>query len=279
LFDSSNRWRYFSKKIYLHKIYDSLEADGVHYPLKNGEMGLEERNKTGEMKVGVVRAEFIDGREQMSTHYMSCAQEAGTFAKQWEALALFCGSLKANTVVVLGDGAAWIWNIASQRFPLAVQILDFFHASEYVARVARDMFGEDATALKNWLSARLSQMQRSEWSAFWEAIDDLCVLPSFDASLESLVRLRTYFTNHASRMDYASYLSRGLCIGSGLAESSCKRIVTERLKCSGMRWSVEGAQVIARLRGFFLGGEWEEFVAFWNAYDKGQPRRLTSPLL
>jgi hypothetical protein len=234
-----------------------LQVDGVHVPMKGG--------SSFEMKVGVACAEFPDGRVQMSPRYMSAVEQPATFAKRWESLGLICGSLKAKTLVILGDGAAWIWNLASKCFPLAVQILDFFHASGYVAHVARDIFGEDAAALKEWLSARLSQMKRSEWSAFWEAIDALSVHPAFDASLDSLVHLRTYFTNHASRMDYAHYLRCGFSIGSGLAESSCKRIVTERLKCSGMHWSVAGAEVIARVRGFFLGGEWEEFIAFWNA--------------
>jgi hypothetical protein len=179
---------------------------------------------------------------------------------------------------VIGDGAAWIWNLVSARFPGAVHILDFYHASEYVAAVARAVFGEQESLRSAWLTSRLHELKHSQWSSFWSALE---VLKQPD--LESLVSLRTYFSHHASRMEYASYLKRGLCIGSGLAESSCKRIVSDRLKGSGMHWSVLGGEVIARLRGFllggewdvFLGGEWDVFQAFWNA----QPRRgATSPL-
>ena len=238
-----------------------IQADGIQTPMADGSWR--------EMKVGVVRAEFPDGREQMPSRYISHLGEAATFGKHWEALALSCGSLKAQCLSILGDGAAWIWNLATTRFPKAVQILDFYHASEYVAAVARDAFGEQEALVKGWLSARLSELKRSQWSAFWEAMD----APGRPA-LESLVSLRTYFANHASRMHYAAYLKAGLCIGSGLAESSCKRIVSQRLKGAGMHWSADGAQVIARLRGFYLGGEWQDFKDFWNAYPK---RPATSP--
>jgi Uncharacterised protein family (UPF0236) len=239
-----------------------LQADGVHTPMEDGSWK--------EMKVAVVRAEHFDGREMMPSHYISHLGEAATFGKQWEALALSCGSLRAKCLVVIGDGAAWIWNLVSARFPRAVQILDFYHASEYVAAVARAVFGEQESLRSAWLTSRLHELKHSQWSSFWSALE---VLNQPD--LESLVILRTYFSHHASRMEYASYLKRGLCIGSGLAESSCKRIVSDRLKGSGMHWSVLGAEVIARLRGFLLGGEWDVFQAFWNA----QPRRgATSPL-
>ncbi len=237
-----------------------IEADGVHTPMRDGTWR--------EMKVGVVRAEFKDGREQMPAQYLCTLEESGRFGKHWEALALKCGSLRAENLTVLGDGAAWIWNLASCCFPRAVQILDFFHASEYVAAVGRDVFGD---CKQPWLSARLSEMKRSSWGSFWESIEELN-----RSDLESVSRLKTYFCNHASRMDYGDYLRRGLCIGSGLAESSCKRIVSQRLKGSGMRWSVVGGEVIARLRGFFFGNELDSFFAFWS-------RRVfqpaTSPLL
>ena len=127
-----------------------------------------------EMKVGVVRAEFKDGREQILAHYLCTLEDSSRFGKHWEALTLKYDSLK------------------------------------------------------------------------------------------SVSRLKTYFGNHASRMDYGDYLRRHLCIGSGLAESSCKRVVSQRLKGSGMRWSVVGGEVIARLRGFFLDNELDAFFTFWS---------------
>ncbi len=237
-----------------------IEADGVHTPMRDGSWR--------EMKVGVVRAEFRDGREQMPSQYLCTLEESSRFGKHWEALALKGGSLKAGKLVILGDGAAWIWNLASACFPRAQQILDFYHASEYVVAVGQDVFGESK---QPWLSARLSEMKRSGWACFWEAIEALG-----RSDLESVSRLKTYFGNNASRMDYGSYLRHRLCIGSGLAESSCKRVVSQRLKGAGMRWSVPGGEVIARLRGFLLGNEWNEFGEFWK---RRALQHATSPLL
>ena len=235
-----------------------LAADGIQTPMGDG--GWKE------MKVGVVRAEHSDGRESQPSRYVSHLGEANAFGVPLEALAIDCGSLTAKTLVFLGDGAAWLWKLAGTRFPRAVQILDFWHALEYVGAVAREAFSSDEDAGKEWLSARASEMKRSAWEQVHVAFDSVRAVAK--EAVESASR---YFTNNRPRMDYASYLKQGLCIGSGLAESSCKRLVTQRLKGSGMHWSEQGAQIICSLRGLLLGGEWESLVACWN-------RQLQKPL-
>jgi len=161
--------------------------------------------------------------------------------------------------VFLGDGASWLWNIAETRFPRAVQILDFWHALEYVGKVAQEIFGEKEKEKRQWLSVRAQEMKNSAWSRVHAALES--VRRQAPEAVANAVR---YFGNHASRIDYARYLKQGFCIGSGLAESSCKRLVTQRLKGSGMHWSEKGAQVICALRCLLLGGEWDAFVKFWN---------------
>lgn len=220
-----------------------------------------------EMKVGVVRAEHSDGREAQASRYVNHLGGSSVFGSFWESLAVDCGSLTAQCLVVLGDGAAWLWKLAETRFPKAIQILDFWHALEYVGAVVREAFAHDEGGGKEWLSARASEMKRSAWKDVHAALDSVRAVAH--ETVESAAR---YFTNNQSRMDYARYLRKGLCIGSGLAESSCKRLVTQRLKGSGMHWSEQGAQVICSLRGLLLGGEWEALVAFWN-------RQFEKPIL
>jgi len=245
-------------------------ADGIQTPMKGGSWR--------EMKIGAVRALFKDGRLQQASRYLSHLGDAATFGGHWEALAISCGSLKAKRLVVLGDGAPWLWNLAQERFPLAVQILDFFHACQYVGQVARDAFealseGDAAArAARRWLLERVEEMKQSAWdkvSAALRSVDS--VAP------ESVAEALRYFQNNRSRMDYRRYLSMGLCIGSGLAESSCKRLVTQRLKGSGMHWSERGASVICALRCLLLGGEWEAFTAFWNRLGN-RPNPRSQPL-
>ena len=246
-----------------------LAADGIQTPMGNGSWK--------EMKVGVVRAEHSDGRESQSSRYVNHLGEANAFGIPLEALArakllkqlsqIDCGSLTAKTLVFLGDGAAWLWKLAETRFPRAIQILDFWHALEYVGAVAREAFPSDEDAGKEWLSARASEMKKSAWEQVHDAFESVRAVAK--ETVESASR---YFTNNRSRMDYARYLKQGLCIGSGLAESSRKRLVTQRLKGSGMHWSEQGAQIICSLRGLLLGGEWESLVAFWN-------RQVQKPIL
>ena len=242
-------------------------ADGIQTPMKGGSWR--------EMKIGAVRALFKDGRLQQASRYLSHLGDAATFGRHWEALAITCGSLQAKRLVVLGDGAPWLWNLAQERFPRAVQILDFFHACQYVGQVARDAFDAwgqgDAAAARRWLLERVDEMKQSAWDKVFAALRSVDSLAP-----ESVAEALRYFQNNCSRIDYRRYLAMGFCIGSGLAESSCKRLVTQRLKGSGMHWSERGASVICALRCLLLGGEWEAFTAFWNRV--GNPRKLQPSL-
>ena len=230
-----------------------VEADGIQTPMRGGQWR--------EMKIGVVRSLQGDGREDQPSRYVNHLGEAKHFGSHLESLAIDCGSLTAKCLVFLGDGAPWLWNLAQTRFPRAIQILDFWHALEYIGSVAREAFPDPKQEAdrKAWLAAQATEMKKSGFAAVHAALEGVReVAPE---SVESAVR---YFTNNVSRMDYALYLKQGLCIGSGLAESSCKRLVTQRLKNSGMHWSERGAQIICALRCLLLGGEWESFIQFWN---------------
>ena len=245
-----------------------VAADGIQTPMQEGSWK--------EMKVGVVRSEHRDGRQDQASRYVNHLGDAKRFGNCLESLAIDCGSLTAQCLVFLGDGAPWLWNLASTHFPRAIQILDFWHALEYVGKVARERFPEpEQTLVRNeWLSSRASEMKKSDWVKVHQSLESVRSL-----ALESVTAAVRYFSNNASRMDYKSYLKRGLCIGSGVAESACKRLVTQRLKGSGMHWSEKGAQVICSLRCLLLGGEWDAFVEFWNRQLFISSTPIPSPLL
>jgi Uncharacterised protein family (UPF0236) len=227
------------------------QMDGIYVPMKEG--------GSKEMKIGVFRSEFANGCIEQESQFVNHLGHCDEFGTLWEGLGISCGSIGAKMMVILGDGASWIWNLAEKHFPFAIQILDFYHAMVYMGNVARDIFGENDKAKQKWLHARSLEMKKSEVEKYRSALESVRSLAG-----ENVEKALSYFSHHASRMDYASYLSRGFHIGSGLAESSCKRLVTARLKCSGMHWSEEGAQVICSLRCFFLGGQWEDFIDFWK---------------
>lgn len=164
--------------------------------------------------------------------------------------------------IVLGDGAHWIWQMAETYFPRCVQILDFFHVSEYVWHVARSRWPEDASAQKRWVMRQQKRLKESKWLQVIEALDRF-QNPSA-ALQETSENLRRYLTNNAERIDYKRYLALGYMIGSGVVESSNRRVVTQRLKQSGMHWSLRGANSVMTLRASFLSHS-QHWLDLWSS--------------
>ncbi len=201
-----------------------------------------------------LRPEQLDIRAH-SASYVSALAEAHTFGWRLWQEALRRGLLGADEVVVLGDGAHWIWKIAETHFPQAVQILDWYHASEYVWTAASAIWGEASCQRAAWAHAQLDLL--------WEGkVDKVLVeLVRWRERGEAVEAALSYYTTHQTRMDYASYRARGLQIGSGSVESACKQVVTARLKLSGMIWQASGAAAVAEVRAWLKSERWEEAIA------------------
>ena len=166
------------------------------------------------------------------------------------------GWLGADTVVVLiGDGAEWIW----QRAPLFAhrcEILDFWHAMEYAWGYARLQFGESARRADLWTRRVAADLKGGHVHAVIARLHQLQPRsPEAAVARDALVR---YYTTHAHRMRYDDYLARGYGIGSGAVESAHKQVVHARLRQAGMRWSVRGAQHVLALRALLLNGQWAQ---------------------
>jgi hypothetical protein len=158
-------------------------------------------------------------------------------------------------VVVIGDGAHWIWNIAERHFPRATQIVDWYHASTYLWNAASAIWGEASLARGAWAKAQLDLL--------WEGkVDEvLGELERWCERGEAVEAALSYYTEHQTRMDYASYRARGLQIGSGSAESACKQLVSARLKQAGMIWNADGAEAVAVVRAWLKSERWDEAIA------------------
>jgi hypothetical protein len=231
-----------------------IEMDGVQTPLVEG---------YNEMKIGVCFGVSPKGNVGPKS-YVSLLGHSWEFAPHLYALALENGVEQAERAVVLGDGAAWIWKLAEEQFPEAIQILDIWHVLDRLAKVARLAFGEnDTTAVKEWLGNRREELLISQSDAVCSALRALAGrFPHCEAATQTELG---YLKNNQSRMDYARYLAEKLFIGSGAAESGCKRIVTQRLKGAGMRWARAGADAMARLRCFALSLLWSQITSLWDA--------------
>lgn len=162
---------------------------------------------------------------------------------------------QADQVVFIGDGAHWIWRLADEYFPDALQILDWYHVSAYIWKIAHDLYGPHNDLAKQWANKQLKRLAHSQTQ---HVLADIRALPpTCHPAQEAL----TYFSNHCQRMDYARYRSMGLQIGSGTIESACHHVISSRLKGAGMSWDLHPARHVAKVRARLRGRRWDETIA------------------
>ena len=145
----------------------------------------------------------------------------------------------ARELVILGDGADWIWRLVDEHFPHAVQILDWFHASEYLMPVAKAALATPVVQ-QQWLQ----QAKQALWDGDLDAVIDACLdlVRTEDSSDPAFVAAR-YFDQNRSRMAYPAYRQQGYQIGSGTIESAAKQIGLLRMKVAGAIWNVKSARL------------------------------------
>lgn len=162
---------------------------------------------------------------------------------------------QATTVVFIGDGAKWLWEMAHDLFPQAIQILDWYHATTYLWAVAHELHPKNEQAAYQWLNPHLAALAQSNMTL---VLRQLHLLTDSSPAARTAI---TYFTNNQSRMDYARYRKLNLQIGSGTIESACKHLIDARLKQAGMCWKIDNARFVAKLRARFKSQRWSETLA------------------
>jgi hypothetical protein len=181
---------------------------------------------------------------------ISSAQQFGAlvWAKGWARAAYL-----AEEVVFVCDGAAWIWRLVEALFPRATQIVDWYHAAEYLPPIAHAAFG-DTPAGREWLERQRQDL----WEGQVEQVISACldIADQFAKAEKVAFTAATYYENNRQRMDYARLRQEGYQIGSGPTESACKQIAALRLKQAGARWTVSGATLTAKARAAWLSDEW-----------------------
>jgi Uncharacterised protein family (UPF0236) len=217
-------------------------------------------------RVSPKRPERLEIRAH-SASYVSALEQAQNFGWRLWQEALRRGLLTSDEVVVLGDGAHWIWNIAERHFPAAIQILDWYHASEYIWNAASAIWGAASSERNRWARCQLDRL----WEGRVEQV--LVELQQHLSSGEVVEAAVSYYSEHRGRMDYAHYRARGLQIGSGSVESACKQLVTARLKQAGMIWNASGAEAVAMVRAWLKSERWEEALALRGVRKRGYQRK------
>lgn len=256
-----------------------LGQDGTGVPMRKEELAdrpgkqADGSSKTGEMKLCAMwTADTLDShgrptRDEGSITYTAAIEPAETratdralapFAQRVEREAQRRGFDEASRKVAIGDGAPWLWNIVAECFPGTIEILDKFHAQEHVHDVAKALFGVGADLDRAWSKFRCDELDEGR-------IDVLIAAVSEHAGRsEEARKCAGYFMRNRPRMDYPTFESMGLCVGSGVVEAGCKTAVGVRMKRAGMHWTVRGANAIAALRCCRVSGRYEDFWE-WRA--------------
>lgn len=219
--------------------------------------------KTREAKLGCVFTQTaVDEkgrpvRDEGSTSYVGAIETAEALGSRIYKEAKSRGLERAENVCVIGDGAPWIWNIADEQFYGATQIIDLCHAREHYWNVARAVFANDQKGQDRWTKKRREELNRGDVGKVIAAIKRL--KPATEEGKEAVSSELGYFERNKERMRYADFRRQGLFVGSGVVEAGCRTVIGQRLKQSGMRWTVRGANNIIALRCCLLSNRWEDF--------------------
>lgn len=155
--------------------------------------------------------------------------------------------------VVLGDGAPWIWNVAQELFPGAIEIVDRFHVKQHLSEVAKALYPTDPRRAHQWADERHQELDVGQLQRIRQALRRQAV------RCEEARKCADYIQRNQHRMRYPEFHAQGLCTSSGVVEAGCKVTVGTRLKRAGMHWSLRGANAIIALRCCRLSGRFEDF--------------------
>jgi len=235
-----------------------FEKDDIVYSMLDGSMVLTREDNWREMKLGrvFVQSSLVNvskNRNELTssvyTAHLGCASEF------WEKFSAEIPPSK--NLVFINDGAKWIWNYIEQMYPNSTQILDFYHCKEHIVDFSKNYFKDKnkANAFTDMIVEKLLTEKVDE------ALQTLKDLKSSPASKESIKeKLYQYLLNNKKRINYGLFLKQDLLIGSGPIESAQRDVIQKRLKLSGQRWTIKGAQQIASLRVALKSNRWNRVV-------------------
>ena len=245
-----------------------IEMDGTGIPVTAaaaaGRSGKDSPvARTREVKLGCIftqtalDAEGRPVRDESSTTYTGAIEDAAALGLRIYHEAWRRGLHRARRQVVLGDGAAWIWNLAHLYFPEAIEIVDIYHAREHLWELGRLLFPLDRKQCRRWLRRRNKQLDEGRIE---HLVKSLRSIRADTAELNQKVKLEAaYFEGHAERMRYAEFRRQDLFVGSAVIEAGCRSVIGSRLKRSGMFWTVEGANAIIALRCAQLSNRFDDY--------------------
>ena len=246
-----------------------IEFDGTGVPMTKEEVaGRKGKQKDGsaktrEAKLGCVftQTAFDEKgrpiRDPASTSFTGGIETASVFGWRIFAEAVRRGLYEAKRVILLTDGAEWIKGIAATHFPGAIHIIDLYHVREHLVDLCKQLFDRNLKQLNRY---------KDRW---WDDLDEGNIdkiihearklLPTDTTEAKDARKEIAYLEKNKERMRYKQFKEQGLFLGSGVIEAGCKNVIGQRMKQSGMEWSVRGANAIIALRCMEASGRTEDY--------------------
>ena len=167
-------------------------------------------------------------------------------------------------LVFINDGAKWQWNWIDSEYPSSTQILDFYHVMEHVGSYLKLGLKKESKEVQKNVIERCAKLLKEEGVDRMleeiEAVRPLDLLPK--SVKEKRLKLIGYLENNRKRIDYPSFIERGLLIGSGAIEAAHRTVIQKRMKLAGQRWSMKGARNMLNLRNINISGHWNRIVQY-----------------
>jgi len=248
-------------------------SDGTGVSGLPGELSDKGRNggpaKTFEAKIGAIFTQGFnsDGlpllangsvyREPSSTRYIGTVEKIGQFTMQVEEFARKNEVGCADQVVFISDGALWLENLRNKLFPDSIGIVDFYHASQHLYKIADSLCFYSKKKKTAFFEKCYNLLELGEI----DQMADLIMQKTINSNRESVERQLAYFTGNKDKMRYGLFRAAGLFIGSGVIEAGCKTIVENRLNRSGMRWTKKNAANVIALRCAIYSGIYDADAA------------------
>lgn len=244
------------------RLYGSIDGGRVRTRAPKGEEQLWREVKMGAWyQARGVPPTKPDDEWQIQAHDISYYTDicpAEDFGDLFWARGVARGAEDVAELIIVSDGAQWIWELVELHFPNAIQIIDWFHACEYLMPVAKQAF-DDKTQQQHWLNTTRDAL----WHGDLETVIKACadhIQPALSTKEDAAQQAVTYYTNNQHRMNYEHYRKQGYQIGSGTIESAVKQIASQRLKVSGARWNLDSARSVAKARAAYLSDLWDDLA-------------------
>lgn len=262
----------YGKMLEQEKVFaiDALEPDVLEikqeesiYAMLDGSMLFTREENWKEVKLGRVFKESdcleVSGKRGWIKHslYETYLGKASVFTDRMDR-ALSPYRTISEKLIFVCDGARWIWKWIEQAYPESTQILDWYHAMEYLHDFGKVCFTQK-DQYNLWVLNQKKLLEQSQVEEVIQNIKDLDLSKS--RAEKERAKIVNYYTENKNRMDYKKYQSSGAgIIGSGAIEAANREVVQKRMKLSGQRWSKQGAQYMLTLRATKLSGKWNEVV-------------------